>query len=170
MCCFRATTSVFFHYLYYLFWSSLATWSAVLKGRLYSTRKLVKSSSAFTTFLFKFTVTELAQNWLIFFVAVQHLHIAYALKCLFVYWYHFLLHVPHHTEIASTHSIWSKTRISEWIWIYKHHRLLSFTQYFFVFDGAGSELSAIFFPMFWFYSWHQFYVVISVSYMSFWKF
>ena len=39
--------------------NSLAAWSAVLKGRLCSTRKSEKSSSAFTTFWLKFTVAEI---------------------------------------------------------------------------------------------------------------
>ena len=32
-----------------------------------------------------------------------------------------------------------------------HHQSLNFTQYFFFFDGTGSELSAIFFAMFLFF-------------------
>ena len=40
--------------------NSLAVRSAVLKWRLYPTRKPEKSSSAFTTFWFKFAITKLA--------------------------------------------------------------------------------------------------------------
>ena len=43
-----------------MFLNSLPAWSAVLKERLCSTRKPVKSSSAFTTFWSKCAVVELA--------------------------------------------------------------------------------------------------------------
>ena len=36
---------------------------------------------------------SLLQNWLTFFV--QDAHIPYALRCTYVYWYHFLPHVQH---------------------------------------------------------------------------
>ena len=38
---------------------------------------------------------NLHQYWLNFFFVTQHLHIPYALRCLCVYWYHFLHHVKH---------------------------------------------------------------------------
>ena len=41
-----------------------------------------------------------------------------------------------------------------------HHEWLNFTQYFLFYDGAGTELSAISFAVFWFFSWYRFYLVI----------
>ena len=40
-----------------------------------------------------------------------------------------------------------------------YHELFNLRQYFLFFDGTGSELTTIFFVMFQFFSWHQFYMV-----------
>ena len=50
------------------------------------------------------------------------------------------------TEIASTHSIQSKTlTFPEYLIFYNllHHESLNDTQYFFFFDGTSSEFSAV---------------------------
>ena len=50
------------------------------------------------------------------------------------------------TEIASTHSIQNKTfTFPGYLIFYNllHHESLNYTQYFFFFDGASSEFSAI---------------------------
>ena len=78
-----------------VFLNTLAAWFAVLKERLCSTWKPEKSSSAFTTFWFKFLglVVELAPNHLIFFVVVQNLQIyPLCFEVSLCFWYHFLLH------------------------------------------------------------------------------
>ena len=80
-------------------------------------------SSAFITFLFKFAVTESAQNWLSFFVVLQHLlmhpPIPYRF-CLCVCWYHFLLHVQHWNRFHTQHMKQNLhfSGISKGIWIY----------------------------------------------------
>ena len=81
-----------------------------------------------------------------------YLHIHYALRCRWVYWYHFLLHVQHlngfYTQYVNKHLPLSG--ISKWI---LRHKLLNLTQYLFFFGEAGSELSAIFLAViYWFYS------------------
>ena len=40
------------------------------------------------------------------------------------------------------------------------HESLNFTQYFLFYGGGGSELSAIYFAMFRFFSRYQFYLII----------
>ena len=98
------------------------------------------------------------KNWLCFFAVMWHLHIPYALRCLCIYSYNFLLHMQH--KHCSTHSTWTKIFpfrgfLNELL----HHESLNFTQYLFLFDGVGSELSAIFFAIFWFFSRQRFYFV-----------
>ena len=43
-----------------------------------------------------------------------------------------------------------------------HHKSLIFTQYFFFFDGAGSELSVI--------TGHKTFECLGIEFLSFWKF
>ena len=117
-------------------------------------------SSAFITFLFKFAVTESAQNWLSFFVVLQHLlmhpPIPYRF-CLCVCWYHFLLHVQHwncfHTQHMKQNLHFSG--ICKWIWIYYT------TNHWLSHNIVYLWRSWIWIIRFWFFcSRHQFYLVI----------
>ena len=65
-------------------------------------KKAVQTSQLFGSSL---QSPSLHQNWLIFFVVVQHPHIPYALRCPCVYWYHFLLHVQYWNRF---HTQWCK--------------------------------------------------------------
>ena len=128
-----------------MFLNSLAAWSAVLKG---TQPKPEKSSSAFTTFWFAFAVAELAP------ISVNFLYrwaaSTYSLCCevslrqliSFSPLCAILRSLPHAVHNAGT------SHFREfWMRIFTP-RIVEFTQYFLFFDGAGCELSTIYFEFF----------------------
>ena len=101
-----------------MFLNSSAAWSAVLK--IVFNQETRKKHFSFHNFVdLSFQLLSLHQNWLIFFVVVQHPDILYALRCVSVYWYYFPLHL-HYWNCFNTHCIIQNlhlSEISEWIWI-----------------------------------------------------
>ena len=84
----------------------LNSWSAVLKGRVCSTRKTEKRSSSFTTFWFKFAVAELAPKSVNF----LHRYAASTYPLCFEVSVCLLIFVP----IVYWHSTWRKTFTFPW--------------------------------------------------------
>ena len=137
-----------------MFLNSLTAWSAVLKGRLCLTRKPENSSSVVTTFWSKFAVVDLASKLVTFFVVVLHPyslskhHLSFEVSlCLLISFSPCatLKLLPHTVHKAKLHLC----AISDWTWIYyTTNRWIPHNIFFF--QGANSELSAIFFlHMFW---------------------
>ena len=133
----------------------LNSWSAVLKGRVCSTRKTEKRSSSFTTFWFKFAVAELAPKSVNFLHRYAASTYPCALRCPCVYWYLCLLSIDtvHDAKPSPFRDFWINLNLL-------NHESLNFTQYFLFFDGTGSELSAMFFAMCRFFSRYRFYLVL----------
>ena len=70
-----------------MFLDSLAAWSTVFKGRLCSTRKSEKTSSAFTTFWLKFAITNIAPKsvYFLYRCAASTYHLCFEMSlCLLV--------------------------------------------------------------------------------------
>ena len=63
-----------------------------------------------------------------------------------------LQHTLHNTKPSPFRDFWMNLNLL-------YHELFNLRQYFLFFDGTGSELTTIFFVMFQFFSWHQFYMV-----------
>ena len=94
-----------------MFLNSLATWSAVIKGKLFSIKK--------TYFGLSLQLLSLHKDRLILFVAVQHPHIPYALRCPCVYWYHLFFHVQHWNHLHTVRRPKNSPVRDFWIiWIY----------------------------------------------------
>ena len=134
--------------------NSLAAWSAILKRRLCSTREPEKAISPFMAFWSKFAVAELASKLLNFLCCC--LASTYPL-CFEVYLCLLISFSPPWATLKSLPHTVHKAKPSPFrdFWIYLnllHHESLSFTQYFRFFNRAGSELSTIFFAIFWLFS------------------
>ena len=117
-----------------MFLNSLATWSAVIKGKLCSIKK--------TYFGLSLQLLSLHKDRLIIFVAVQHPHIPYALRCPCVYWYHFFFHVQHWNHLHTVRRPKNSPVRDFWIiWIY-YSTNLWFSQNICVTDLALNCLSS----------------------------
>ena len=91
----------------YMFLNSLTACSAVLKGKLRSVRK-PKIGGTSLLFGLGLESLNLEQNQLIFFVIMQHPNI-HVLRCLCLVSIDIIFSSTYNTEVASTHSTYSKT-------------------------------------------------------------
>ena len=97
ICCFHAATSVFVHY------SKISKnvpeeFSSVIymaQRELEFNWETRNKQFSFHNVLVKFAVTEHAPNLVNFFFVVQHSHIPHALRCRYVFWYHFFFRVQY---------------------------------------------------------------------------
>ena len=129
MCCLYAVTLLFVHY--FKIWKHVSEkFSSVIsssQGEIVLNQKTRRKHFNFQYLWTKFVVAELAPKSVNFLSSCAASLIPYALRCPYVYWYHFLLHGQHWNHF---HTYYIKqnlhlSQISEWIWIYstKNHKV-----------------------------------------------